>query len=74
MKKLIEFRNIDKAIQEHADLFCEGNFSMAVRQLVVRGLNDNNIPWSELSQKLVNDRINKLESTSMFDGEFKGDE
>ena len=27
-----------KAIQEYADLFCEGNFSMAVRQLIKKGL------------------------------------
>ena len=39
MKKLIEFKEIDKAVQEYADLFCEGNFSMAVRQLIIKGLN-----------------------------------
>ena len=38
MKKLIEFKDLDKAIQEYADLFFEGNFSMAVRALVQRGL------------------------------------
>ena len=34
MKKLIEFKDLDKAIQEYADLHCEGNFSLAVRQLL----------------------------------------
>ena len=38
MKKLIEFKDMDKAIQEYADLFCEGNFSLAVRQLISKGL------------------------------------
>tara|TARA_R110000772_G_scaffold140168_2_gene249312 strand:+ start:1116 stop:1244 length:129 start_codon:yes stop_codon:yes gene_type:complete len=38
MKKLIEFKDLDKAIQEYADLFFEGNFSMAVRALIQRGL------------------------------------
>ena len=38
MKKLIEFKGMDKAIQEYADLFCEGNFSLAVRQLIGKGL------------------------------------
>jgi hypothetical protein len=41
MKKLIEFNKMDKAIQEYADLFCEGNFSMAVRQLIKKGLSDD---------------------------------
>ena len=43
MKKKISF-DIDleaiKAIQEYADSFCEGNFSMAVRQLIKKGLID----------------------------------
>ena len=38
MKKLIEFKNMQEAIQEYADLFCEGNFSLAVRQLINKGL------------------------------------
>ena len=38
MKKLIEFKSMDRAIQEYADLFCEGNFSLAVRQLIAKGL------------------------------------
>lgn len=38
MKKLIDFKGMELAIQEYADLFCEGNFSMAVRQLVAKGI------------------------------------
>jgi hypothetical protein len=38
MKKLIDFKGLEKAVQEHADLFFEGNFSMAVRALIQRGL------------------------------------
>ena len=41
MKKLIEFKDLDESIQEYADLFFEGNFSMAVRALVQRGLLHN---------------------------------
>ncbi len=40
MKKLIEFKDLDVAIQEYADLYCDGNFSQAVRQLCKKGLND----------------------------------
>lgn len=40
MKKIIDFRGMEKAIQEYADLFCEGNFNMAVRQLTKKGLNN----------------------------------
>tara|TARA_R110000851_G_scaffold171307_1_gene317598 strand:+ start:178 stop:300 length:123 start_codon:yes stop_codon:yes gene_type:complete len=38
MKKLIEFKEMQLSIQEYADLFCEGNFSLAVRQLIAKGL------------------------------------
>ena len=38
MKKAIDFGVLDKAIQEYADTFCHGNYSMAVRQLVQAGL------------------------------------
>lgn len=38
MKKLIDFHNHQKAIQEYADKYCEGNFSMAVRLLIKKGL------------------------------------
>lgn len=40
MKKLIDFKDLWQAIQCYADKNCEGNFSMAVRQLVKKGLND----------------------------------
>lgn len=45
MRKLIDFKGMEKAIQEYADLFCEGNFSMAVRQIIKGTLpikDDNN--------------------------------
>lgn len=38
MKKLIEFKSLVKEIQEYADKYCEGNFSLAVRVLVKKGL------------------------------------
>ena len=41
MKKKISLdleQAVKIAIQEYADLFCEGNFSMAVRQLIKKGL------------------------------------
>ena len=38
MKKLIDFKGLEKAIQEYADLFCEGNFNLAVRQLTKKGI------------------------------------
>ena len=41
MKKLIDFKGMCKAVQEYADKYCEGNFSMAVRQLVKKGLNND---------------------------------
>jgi len=37
MEKLIDFKGLEKSIQEHADLFCEGDFSMAARQLMKKG-------------------------------------
>jgi len=41
MKKVIDFdKDLQKAIQDYADLFCEGNFNMAVRQLTKSGLNN----------------------------------
>ena len=40
MRKLIDFKGMEKAIQEYADLFCEGNFGLAVRQLAKKGLSD----------------------------------
>ena len=44
MKKKISLDmdvNVIKGIQEYADLFCEGNFSMAVRQIIKKGLIDD---------------------------------
>jgi hypothetical protein len=31
---------LERAIQEYADLYCDGNFSMAFRQLAQKGLNN----------------------------------
>ena len=38
MRKMIDFKNLVGAIQAYADKHCEGNFNMAVRQLVKKGL------------------------------------
>ena len=38
MKKLINFKQIGKSIQAYADEHCEGNFSLAVRVLIKKGL------------------------------------
>jgi hypothetical protein len=39
MKKNIDFSNeLLKAIQEYADLYCRGNFTVAVNQLSRKGL------------------------------------
>jgi hypothetical protein len=38
MKKLIDFKSLTKEIQAYADLHFEGNFSLAVRSLIVNGL------------------------------------
>ena len=40
MKKLIDFKGQEKKIQEYADLFCEGNFGLAVRQLIKEALDN----------------------------------
>ena len=45
MKKLIEFKGLDKAIQEYADLHCEGNFSLAVRKLIELGIKQEQQKW-----------------------------
>ena len=37
-KRLIDFNGSCAAIQEYADLYCGGNFSFAVRELVQAGL------------------------------------
>lgn len=38
MKKLIDFKGLVYQIQGYANDHCEGNFSMAVRQLIKKGL------------------------------------
>jgi hypothetical protein len=38
MKKAIEFGRLEKLIQDYANEHCEGNFSMAARKLVEKGL------------------------------------
>ena len=38
MKKLINFKDLKASIQEYADKYCEGNYSLAVRELVRSGL------------------------------------
>ena len=38
VKKLINFKDLEKAIKDYADKFCEGNYSLAVRELVREGL------------------------------------
>ena len=40
MRKLIDFKELSQAIQDYADEYCEGNFSMAVRKLVRKALLD----------------------------------
>lgn len=41
IKKECRFQEeLNEAIQQYADSFCEGNFNMAVRQLCNKGLND----------------------------------
>ena len=36
----VKINDLDKSIQEYADLFCEGDFSLAVRQLIKKGLSN----------------------------------
>jgi len=38
MKKLINFKDLEKSIRAYADEHCEGNFSLAVRMLAKKGL------------------------------------
>lgn len=40
MKKLINFKSLGEKVQEYADEYCEGNFSLAVRQLIQKGLSN----------------------------------
>lgn len=38
MKKLINFKGLERLIQDYADEQCEGNFNLAVRVLIRKGL------------------------------------
>ena len=40
MKKAINFKSLEVEIRRYADKYCEGNFSLAVRVLVKKGLCD----------------------------------
>ena len=40
MKKLVDFRDLSKSVQSYADKNCEGNFSLAVRVLIKKALNN----------------------------------
>ena len=40
MKKLINFKSLGEKIQSYADEHCEGNFSLAVRVLIKKGLDN----------------------------------
>lgn len=42
MKKLIDFKKAHVEIQKYADEHYEGNFSVAVRKLIQKGLKDSN--------------------------------
>ena len=35
---LVDFKSLKENIQEYADEHCEGNFNLAVRQLIKKGL------------------------------------
>lgn len=48
IKKEIRFQpELNKAIQEHADLFCEGVFVRAVRELTRAGLESSKLKNNE---------------------------
>jgi len=38
MKKLIDFKSLGEQVQKYADVNCEGNFNLAVRILIKKGL------------------------------------
>ncbi len=40
MKKWIDFRELFDSVQKYANKNCDGNFNMAVRQLVKKGLSN----------------------------------
>ena len=41
MKKLIDFKHLWEAIQTYADKHYDGNFSLAARKLIEKGLKAN---------------------------------
>ncbi len=41
MKRLIEFKDLYDKVKKYADDNCEGNFNLAVRQLIKKGLENN---------------------------------
>lgn len=43
MRKLQDFKNLESQIAKYAKENCEGNFSMAVRQLIKKGLNKKEV-------------------------------
>lgn len=43
MRKLIDFKSLEKQIAKYAKDNCEDNFSMAVRQLIKKGLNKKEV-------------------------------
>lgn len=38
MKRLIEFKDLYESVKSYADENCEGNFNLAVRELIRKGL------------------------------------
>lgn len=40
MKKLINFKDLYDLVRDYANQNCEGNFSLAVRELVRKGLDN----------------------------------
>jgi len=43
MRRLIDFKDMIDSIKKYADENCEGNFNMAVRQLIKKGLCSDNM-------------------------------
>jgi len=43
MKKWIDLKSLYETVKQYADENCEGNFNMAVRQLVKKGLQSDGI-------------------------------
>ena len=53
MSKLINFYDSEKAIQEYADLFCNGNFTEAVRNFCNEGMKGDRSKEIETLEKLI---------------------